>query len=131
MFHYGARDFRNIGHKPIFVANSRRTLDCIGWQHAEPVLRSLVMALLEQDAQGNPEQRRRGIRSAVANEFGTSQKLPENWAGGRIDSGATKELLAAMRQAKPEEMGPTVVELLRKGVAPSSIWDAAFSAPAK
>ena len=49
LFRYGARDFRDIGHKPIFVANSRRTLDCIGWQHAEPILRSLVMALLEHD----------------------------------------------------------------------------------
>jgi hypothetical protein len=38
---YGARDFRDIGHKAIYVANSWRTLQHIGWQHAEPVLRSL------------------------------------------------------------------------------------------
>ena len=31
---YGARDYRSIGHKAIFVANSFRTLDCIGWRHA-------------------------------------------------------------------------------------------------
>jgi hypothetical protein len=42
---YGARDYRSIGHKAIFVANSWRTLQCIGWQHAEPVLRSLAFAL--------------------------------------------------------------------------------------
>ena len=36
---YGARDFRDIGHKAIFVANSYRTLQTIGWRHAEPVLR--------------------------------------------------------------------------------------------
>ena len=30
MFRYGARDFRDIGHKAIFVANSMRTLNCIG-----------------------------------------------------------------------------------------------------
>ena len=28
---YGPRDFRSIGHKAIFVANSWRTLQCIGW----------------------------------------------------------------------------------------------------
>jgi hypothetical protein len=36
---YGARDFRDIGHKAIYVANSFRTLEVIGWHHAEPVLR--------------------------------------------------------------------------------------------
>src|SRR5262245_55926124 len=46
LFRYGARDFRSIGHKAIYVANSLRTLHCIGWQHAEPVLRSLAYALL-------------------------------------------------------------------------------------
>src|ERR1700731_1474009 len=45
LWQYGARDYRNIGHKAIYVANSYRTLQIIGWQHAEPVLRSLVLAL--------------------------------------------------------------------------------------
>ena len=45
---YGSRDFRDIGHKAIFVANSWRTLECIGWQNAEPVLRSLAYALLRR-----------------------------------------------------------------------------------
>src|SRR5688572_10931801 len=35
---FGARDFRDIGHKAIYVANGWRTLQQIGWQHAEPVL---------------------------------------------------------------------------------------------
>src|SRR5262245_8851095 len=47
----GARDFRDIGHKAIYVANSWRTLQNIGWQHAEPVLRSLAYALLEHSNQ--------------------------------------------------------------------------------
>src|SRR5436190_3644779 len=47
LWRYGARDYRNIGHKAIFVANACRTLHAIGWQHAEPVLRSLVLALLD------------------------------------------------------------------------------------
>src|SRR4051794_16920603 len=53
---YGARDFRDIGHKAIFVANSWRTLQTIGWQHAEPVLRSLAYALLKHEGD-NPAQR--------------------------------------------------------------------------
>src|SRR6187551_3714068 len=56
MFRYGMRDFRSIGHKAIYVANSWRTLQCIGWQHAEPVLRSLAYALLMHE-EGNPADR--------------------------------------------------------------------------
>src|SRR6266404_1716653 len=52
---YGARDFREIGHKAIYVANSFRALEAIGWHHAEPVLRSLTYALLDRNgAKENP-----------------------------------------------------------------------------
>src|SRR5438094_10227690 len=51
---YGARDFREIGHKAIYVANSWRTLQAIGWHHAEPVLRSLTYALLDRLSDPNP-----------------------------------------------------------------------------
>ena len=50
----GPRDFRSIGHKAIYVANSWRTLQCIGWQHAEPVLRSLAYALLNHEGEPVP-----------------------------------------------------------------------------
>ena len=53
---YGARDFRDIGHKAIFVANSWRTLQCIGWDYAEPVLRSLAYALQHHEGD-NPAKR--------------------------------------------------------------------------
>src|SRR3954452_1216696 len=37
-----ASDHRNVGNKPIFAAQSWRTLKAIVWEHAEPVLRSLT-----------------------------------------------------------------------------------------
>jgi hypothetical protein len=42
IWRYAVRDQWHIGHKAIFAAQSWRTLQSIGWQHAEPVLRSLV-----------------------------------------------------------------------------------------
>src|SRR5262249_28532039 len=33
---YGSRDFRDIGHKIIYVSGAFRALEVIGWQHAEP-----------------------------------------------------------------------------------------------
>ncbi|HIA48486.1 MAG TPA: twin-arginine translocation signal domain-containing protein [Candidatus Hydrogenedentes bacterium] len=35
LWEYGARDYRNIGHKIIFVAHAHRTLAEIGWEHGE------------------------------------------------------------------------------------------------
>src|SRR5262249_22598331 len=53
---YGARDFRDIGHKAIYAANSGRTLHPTGGRHAEPVLRSLAFACLDHEG-GNPADR--------------------------------------------------------------------------
>src|SRR5436190_1149841 len=96
-FRYGMRDFRDIGHKAIYVANSFRTLQCIGWQHAEPVLRSLTYALLAHQEKDNPaksdlEADRPGRRNAEL-----AKKLRSDWTAGKIDSAATKELLATLR----------------------------------
>ena len=44
------------GSKAIYVANACRTLQTIGWRHAEPVLRSLAFALLEHEGD-NPAKR--------------------------------------------------------------------------
>ena len=64
---YGCRDFRDIGHKAIYVANAFRTLEVIGWQHAEPVLRSLAFALLKHDGE-NPAKDDLDARPARAQE---------------------------------------------------------------
>src|SRR5262249_35351710 len=78
---YGARDFRSIGHKAIYVANSWRTLQCIGWQHAEPVLRSLAYALLNHDGEDPvhhdcPEDRPWRRNQSLA------ARIRPAWAGG-------------------------------------------------
>ena len=51
---FAARDFRSIGHKAIFLANGFRTLETIGWEYAEPVVRSLVYALQNHVGDPNP-----------------------------------------------------------------------------
>ena len=53
---YGQRCYVDIGHKVIFVANGWRTLRTMGWQHAEPVLRSLAYALQNHEGD-NPAKR--------------------------------------------------------------------------
>jgi hypothetical protein len=125
MFRYGARDFRSIGHKAIFVSNSLRTLDCIGHQHVEPVLRSLAYALLKHDGD-NPAQRDEAADRPWRQNVERAKKLRPNWLEGKIDQAATLEMLAALRQGDETETAEKVVELVNREIAPQAIWDALF-----
>jgi hypothetical protein len=125
LYRYGARDFRDIGHKAIFVANSRRTLEVIGWQHAEPVLRSLAYALQHHGEQAGfrgdapadqPWKRNREL----------APKLRADWTQGKLDPQATTEFLAVLRQANDQDTCAAAVEIINRGISPQSICDALF-----
>lgn len=123
---YGCRDFRDIGHKAIYVANSWRTLQAIGWQHAEPVLRSLAFALLEHEGE-NPAKRDGAPDRPGRHTAEISRKLRPDWLEGKPSSEATAELLQLSRQGSSTDMADKVVELINKGVAVQSIWEALFN----
>src|SRR6267378_4182013 len=125
---YGVRDFREIGHKAIYVANGWRTLQTIGWQHAEPVLRSLAYGLLDRGGDENPAKAdHEADRPWRANQSVVA-KIRADWLEGKPNTAATLELLEALRHATPEEASTKVVELLNRKVAPQSIWDGLFDA---
>lgn len=125
-FRYGARDFRSIGHKAIYVANSWRTLNCIGWQHSEPVLRSLAYALLNHEGGGNPAKRDDPADRPWKRNVELATKIKEGWRDGKTDSTASTDLLSTLRQGSDSDACSQVVELLNRGIAPQSIWDAFF-----
>jgi hypothetical protein len=123
---YGARDFRDIGHKAIYVANSWRTLQAIGWQHAEPVLRSLALGLLDHGGDPNPARADLDADRPWRRNQSLARQIRANWLDGQVSSPASAELLHALRHDEPEAASAKVVELLNRGVAPQSIWDALF-----
>src|SRR5262245_31107173 len=99
---YGSRDFRDIGHKIIFVCNAFRVLDVIGWHHAEPVLRSLTYALLKYDGK-NPAKEdldpdRPGRKNAERVQKLKRRELDKPRNG-------TKEVLKALRTGSADELG--------------------------
>jgi hypothetical protein len=122
LFRYGARDFRSIGHKAIYVANSYRTLQTIGWRHAEPILRSLAYALLMHE-EGNPADNDFDADRPWRRNIELTRTIRPEWRDGQLDSGATEEVLAAVRSASNEDACDLVVNLLNRGVSPQSIWD--------
>jgi hypothetical protein len=127
LWRYGARDYRNIGHKAIFVANSWRTLETIGWQHAEPTLRSLVLGLLDfgvKETVNGYAYEDQCYLPNLARARQAAAKLPADWAQGSVDSGAAKQILAAIREAKTDDACGATVDLLLKGEArASNLWD--------
>jgi len=123
---YGARDFRHIGHKAIYVANSYRALNTIGWQHAEPVLRSLTYALMAHEG-GNPSKRDAREDHAGRRNRELAGRIRSEWLDGAPDDGAVAGMLAALREANDDTAADKVVELLNRGVAPQSVWDALFA----
>jgi hypothetical protein len=122
---YGARDFRDIGHKAIYVANAWRTLQHIGWQHAEPVLRSLAYALLYHEGD-NPAKRDAAADRPWRRNQPLIRKIRNEWQQGKPSVEATAEMLATLREASNEEACDQVVAQLNRGVAPQSVWDAIF-----
>ena len=123
---FGARDFRHIGHKAIYVANSYRTLNTIGWQHAEPVLRSLTYALMEHEGD-NPSKRDAAEDRPGRRNKELAAKIRGEWLDGKTDDAAVSDLLATLRQASADTAPDKVVELLNKGLSPQSVWDAMFA----
>jgi len=120
---YGARDFRSIGHKAIFVANAWRTLGAIGWQHSEPVLRSLAYALLFHEGE-NPATRDAPPDRPWRRNQELAGRIPAGWQGGKPDAQATREMLDTLREGSDEEASRKAVYLLERGIAPRSLWDA-------
>jgi len=123
-FRYGARDYRSIGHKAIYVANSWRTLDMIGWQHAEPVLRSLAYALLNHQGEPNPAESDLTADRAWRRNESLAEAIRDDWQEGELSKDATTEMLSALREGSSDDAADKAIELINRRVNPQSVWDA-------
>lgn len=123
---FGARDFRSIGHKAIFVANSYRTLQCIGWQHAEPILRSLAYALQNHEGQPNPATSDLDADRPWRQNLERAEKIRDHWQTGRIDDEATTSVVKTLRDGTTDDVCELIVELLNANVSPRSVYDGIF-----
>ncbi len=124
MFRYSARDFRAIGHKAIAACNAHRMLELMGWPNIQSLLRSLVAALQNYDDQANPAVSPGKADRAWLRNRNRVEKLPDDWAAGAADTSASRDLLEVLRHGSDLEASDQVFVLLRRGVAPGSLWDA-------
>lgn len=123
---FAARDYRSIGHKAIYLANGWRTLQVIGWRHAEPVLRSLAFALLNHNGEPNPADSDLGPDRPWRQHAQRLDRIPPAWLSGKLDNQTPNSLFAAFRQETPGDAAAVAVDALSRGVGPQSIWDGVF-----
>jgi len=123
---YAGRDYRSIGHKAIYLANAWRTLQVIGWQHAEPVLRSLAFALLNHTGEPNPAKSDLDADRPWRENAEKLDRIPANWVSGKRDDVIPTKLFESYRQGPPDAAAEVAVDALSRGVAAQSIWDGVF-----
>lgn len=139
LWRLGARDFRPIGHKAIFVTNTWRTLQIIGWQHAEPAFRALGQALanngtqFENGLRFDDECHRENDELVRAHAVA----LPMDWAdatacGSAADAATAAALLAPIRAGNASSACRDALALLIESEArAAAIWDVVHLAAAE
>ena len=128
---YAARDYRNIGHKAIFTANAWRTLQTIGWKHAEPVMRSLAYAMLNHHGEPNPSTSDLDADRPWRQNVELARSLKDDWHDGRIDTAAAQSLIDVLRSGTPQEASVATAETLNDGISPQSVFDALHTVSAE
>lgn len=113
---YGVRDFRELGHKQIYLANSFRALEVIGWQHAEPVLRSLAYAMLDRvGAPANPSTADLPADRPFRRNREAVREIRSGWLDGRPSAEATSEMLQVLREGSAADTSAKAIQLLNRG----------------
>ncbi len=123
---YAARDFRSIGHKAIYLANAWRTLQVIGWQHAEPVLRSLAFALLAHTNEPNPSTSDLEADRPWRENEGLVARIPPSWLDGKTDDSVPQQLFDSFRDGATAAAALVATDALAHGIGPQSVWDGVF-----
>ena len=123
VFRHGARDFRDIGHKAIYAANAWRTLRTIGWQHAEPVLRSLTFACLEHEG-SSPADRDAAADRPWRENIERVKSIRVGWQAGQAAPTAVGELLPVLRKSTPGDCCAALATRLNARTDPAALWDA-------
>ncbi len=112
---YALRDFTNIGHHPIFVAQTHRTLQHIGWRYGRDVMRSLVYGLLD----GKPGA---ADQTFVANQERAARLVLPTTASKAKAS--VENIVAQLHTGTPESASEAAAAALANGLPLDALWDA-------
>jgi hypothetical protein len=124
----GCRDFRSIGHKAIFVANGFRTLQHIGWQHSEPILRSIAYALQNHQGEPNPADNDLTADRPWRHNQKLAARIKSELPNGSADADSTRELVRSLRTCSATDASDLVADMFGKNVSVQSVTDGLYLA---
>jgi hypothetical protein len=124
LFKYAARDLRDIGHKPIYASGVRRLLATLPWSAAQPLMRSVTLALLRHEGSTPPQDDR--FDASWPEHRALLRRMPGALVSARgADAGVTRRLLAVFREASEANARAIVLRALAdQGGASQAVWDA-------
>jgi hypothetical protein len=125
---YAARDFRSIGHKAIYLANAWRTLQVIGWEFAEPVMRSLTFAMLNHVDEPNPSASDLEPDRPWRQNQSLVERIPAGWLHGKVETDAARDFVTLCRTASPADAASAAAKMLEQGSDAIGVWDGNFIA---
>jgi hypothetical protein len=129
LFRFGARDFRAIGHKAITVANCHRLLRVVPPDHAEPMLRSLVLALQNHLGEPNPADADLAPDRPWRRNLALAGPLPGAAPSGvQPGAGQVVGMLEVLREGSDEDASQAMRAGLDRGIADPDLWTVVFLA---
>jgi hypothetical protein len=128
---HAARDYRNIGHKSIYLANAYRTLSVIGWQHSEAVVRSLCYAILNHTGDSNPANSDLRVDRVGRANWSRVDTLSNEWSSAKRKPIESATVAKELRTATPDGAADFVVQLINGGCHPESVYDGIMIAAAE
>ena len=123
---YGCRDFRDIGHKAIYVAERlpHPAGDRLAPRRAGAAVAGLRAAQPRGRQPGEARRRPRPPRPARTRSW--PKRIRADWVGGKADPEATADLWPRSATAASADAAEKVAKLLNAGVSPRSVWDGLF-----
>jgi hypothetical protein len=125
---YGCRDFRDIGHKAIYVAGAFRLLDTIGREHTEPIVRSLAYALLNHGTGANPSGLDLAPDRPGKENWERSEKQSDAWMTSDVNGTHTQAVLDSLREDSESSICNSVHQRMQRDTNWQSVYDALFVA---
>lgn len=123
MARFATRDFRSIGHKAIYVAAAFRALEVIGWEHAEPIMRSLTYAILNHQGDEDPAKHDYAADRAGRENWQLADQWSTPWGVGKVDSGVSEQVLEMLRKAEPVAAAKAALDFVKGGAHPRALSD--------
>ena len=108
----------NLGHPAIALANGTRTLDAIGWQHSDILLRYVVGYIAGYKGDNTYGANAERVKQTLS-------RLPLDWASHAVNKGTTLDLYEFLRAGNADGAGQLICKHLIAGHAKAGdIWNA-------